>query len=229
MRFIVRLIAIACLAGAVLVPTAASADRMWVGFHDDPMFRWDGTRLDALDRARANNATILRTIVDWSQVAPDASHPGQRPVRPRVPVRRHRRVRPERAAARHGGGDHHLGHARPGPTAARSRRRCRRTSRTSRTSRARSQPGTRAGTPATRTCASSRSGTSRTWRRSSSRSSTPAARSSAPRTTQSSQGRGSPGSGGELAAPRSGSARPRRTAATSTVPASPTPSRPRPS
>ena len=71
MRFIVRLIAIACLAGAVLVPTAASADRMWVGFHDDPMFRWDGTRLDALDRARANNAAILRTIVDWSQVAPE--------------------------------------------------------------------------------------------------------------------------------------------------------------
>ncbi|HET6602141.1 MAG TPA: hypothetical protein VFG57_09255, partial [Gaiella sp.] len=70
MRFIVRLLFFACLAATVLVPAATAADRMWVGFHDDPMFRWDGTRLDALDRARANNATILRTIVDWTKVAP---------------------------------------------------------------------------------------------------------------------------------------------------------------
>ena len=70
MRFIVRLLFLACLAATVLVPAGAAADRMWVGFHDDPMFRWDGTRLDALDRARANNATILRTIVDWTKVAP---------------------------------------------------------------------------------------------------------------------------------------------------------------
>ena len=69
-RFIVRLLFLACLAATVLVPAGAAADRMWVGFHDDPMFRWDGTRLDALDRARANNATILRTIVDWTKVAP---------------------------------------------------------------------------------------------------------------------------------------------------------------
>ena len=69
-RFIVRLLFLACLAATVLVPAGAAADRMWVGFHDDPMFRWDGTRLDALDRARGNNATILRTIVDWTKVAP---------------------------------------------------------------------------------------------------------------------------------------------------------------
>ena len=69
-RFVVRLLFLAFLAATVLVPAGAAADRMWVGFHDDPMFRWDGTRLDALDRARANNATILRTIVDWTKVAP---------------------------------------------------------------------------------------------------------------------------------------------------------------
>jgi hypothetical protein len=69
-RSIVRLIVLACLAAALLAPAAAAADRMWVGFHDDPMFRWDDTRLDALDRARANNASILRTVVDWSKVAP---------------------------------------------------------------------------------------------------------------------------------------------------------------
>ena len=71
MRSIVRLLVLACLAAAVLVPAATAADRMWVGFHDDPMFRWDGTRLDALDRARSNNASILRTVVDWSKVAPE--------------------------------------------------------------------------------------------------------------------------------------------------------------
>ena len=69
-RLIVRLLFLACLAATVLVPAGAAADRMWVGFHDDPMFRWDDTRLDALDRARSNNATILRTIVDWTKVAP---------------------------------------------------------------------------------------------------------------------------------------------------------------
>ena len=71
MRSIARLLVLAFLAAAVLVPAATAADRMWVGFHDDPMFRWDGTRQDALDRASANNASILRTIVDWSKVAPD--------------------------------------------------------------------------------------------------------------------------------------------------------------
>ena len=71
MRSIVRLLVLACLATAVLVPAASAADRMWVGFQDDPMFRWDDTRLEALDRARSNNASILRTIVDWSKVAPE--------------------------------------------------------------------------------------------------------------------------------------------------------------
>ena len=71
MRFIVRLIVLACLAAAVLVPAATAADRMWVGFQDDPMLRWDGTRLEALDRARSNNASILRTVVDWSKIAPE--------------------------------------------------------------------------------------------------------------------------------------------------------------
>ncbi len=71
MRFPFRLIFIACLAAAVLAPTAAAADRMWVGFQDDPMFRWDPEKSAALDRARGNDARIVRTVVDWSQVAPE--------------------------------------------------------------------------------------------------------------------------------------------------------------
>lgn len=70
MRSSIRLLFLACLAAAVLAPTAVAADRMWVGFQDDPVLRWDGTRLEAMDRAVQNNASILRTIVDWSKVAP---------------------------------------------------------------------------------------------------------------------------------------------------------------
>jgi len=69
-RFVLRLLVIACLAAAVLVPVAASADRMWVGFQDDPVLRWDGGRTEAMDRASSNGAAILRTVVDWSKVAP---------------------------------------------------------------------------------------------------------------------------------------------------------------
>ena len=71
MRFAARVIVIACLAAAVLVPAAAAADRMWVGFQDDPMFRWDPQRMEAMDRARSNEARIVRTVLDWSRVAPD--------------------------------------------------------------------------------------------------------------------------------------------------------------
>ena len=62
MRFIVRLLFFACLAATFLVPAATAADRMWVGFHDDPMFRWDGTRLDAsTGRARTTRRSCGRS------------------------------------------------------------------------------------------------------------------------------------------------------------------------
>jgi len=60
-----------CLVAATLVTAAGAADRMWIGFHDDPTFRYDGGRDDAIDRARTvNNATIVRTQVEWSAIAP---------------------------------------------------------------------------------------------------------------------------------------------------------------
>ena len=70
MRFVTRLLVLACLAAAVLVPAAAAADRMWVGFHDDPELRFDGSRTNAMDLARSNEATVLRTLVEWHKVAP---------------------------------------------------------------------------------------------------------------------------------------------------------------
>ena len=54
----------AVLAAAVLAPIAASADRMWVGFHDDPILRYDADRQAAMKTATAtNNASIVRSLV----------------------------------------------------------------------------------------------------------------------------------------------------------------------
>jgi len=61
----------AILVAAVLAPVAASADRMWVGFHDDPSLRFDANRASEMDTATAtNHASILRTLVTWADVAP---------------------------------------------------------------------------------------------------------------------------------------------------------------
>jgi hypothetical protein len=42
---------------------------MYVGFLDDTSFRWDGDRAAAFDQARQANATVVRGIVRWSDVA----------------------------------------------------------------------------------------------------------------------------------------------------------------
>jgi hypothetical protein len=61
----------AVLAAAVLAPIAASAERMWVGFHDDPILRYDADRQAAMETATAmNNASIVRSLVTWADVAP---------------------------------------------------------------------------------------------------------------------------------------------------------------
>ena len=78
-RFVVRLLVLACLAAALVAPAASAADRMWVGFHDDPVLRFDGGRTEAMDRARGNGASVVRTLIDWSKAAPtrptDATDP----------------------------------------------------------------------------------------------------------------------------------------------------------
>ena len=43
---------------------------MHVGFHDDPNFRYEERRAEMLDQARDTNATIVRTLVTWANVAP---------------------------------------------------------------------------------------------------------------------------------------------------------------
>lgn len=69
-----RLTALTVIAAALVVAltaaTAPAADRMWVGFHDDPTLRFDAGRQAAFLQARAANATVARTLVEWHRVAP---------------------------------------------------------------------------------------------------------------------------------------------------------------
>jgi hypothetical protein len=68
-RRIVRLvIALSVLAG-VAAPAGLAAERMWVGFHDDPSFRWVGNRKERVMGAAQANATIMRLLVQWNLVA----------------------------------------------------------------------------------------------------------------------------------------------------------------
>ena len=74
MRRIVRLvIALSVIAlaatAAVATPASFAAQRMWVGFHDDPSFRWSSERQALVARSAENNATIIRLLVQWNVVA----------------------------------------------------------------------------------------------------------------------------------------------------------------
>jgi hypothetical protein len=69
-----------CMLLALAAPISAfAADRMWVGFQDDPSFRWRQDRATMLDEAVNANSGIIRTTVYWSKVAPrrpaNASNP----------------------------------------------------------------------------------------------------------------------------------------------------------
>jgi hypothetical protein len=67
---LVAALAVSALAALLSPAVARSAPRMYVGFHDDVAFRWNANRTEVLDQARAANATIVRTLVDWSKTAP---------------------------------------------------------------------------------------------------------------------------------------------------------------
>jgi Cellulase (glycosyl hydrolase family 5) len=66
---LVRLTLVASLAALLTAPLAGAASRMWVGFHDDPSFRWEQDRTAMIDRAVAANATMFRAVVTWADVA----------------------------------------------------------------------------------------------------------------------------------------------------------------
>ncbi len=74
-----QLLALCALIALALPASALAAPKMWTGFQDDQNFRWASDRAEVLDRAAASGTTIIRTTVEWAQVAPT------RPARPGNP------------------------------------------------------------------------------------------------------------------------------------------------
>ena len=70
MKRFVQLLVAACAMSLLVPALALGAPRMYVGFHDDPNFRYEENREAVLDQARGANATIVRTLVTWATIAP---------------------------------------------------------------------------------------------------------------------------------------------------------------
>jgi hypothetical protein len=66
-RLVLALFALAALAA----PAALAAERMWVGFHDDPSFRWVNDRIDRVQSSADDGAAMMRLLVQWNLVAPE--------------------------------------------------------------------------------------------------------------------------------------------------------------
>jgi hypothetical protein len=74
MRRLLLILSLVLLAG-VLPPVAGAAGatsvpRLYVGFQDDPSFRWSEARAANLDRAADARVSVIRTTVTWAAVAP---------------------------------------------------------------------------------------------------------------------------------------------------------------
>ena len=69
MRRVVRLVIALSVLAAVAAPASIAAERMWVGFHDDPSFRWVGDRKERVASAASSNATVMRLLVQWNLAA----------------------------------------------------------------------------------------------------------------------------------------------------------------
>jgi hypothetical protein len=70
------------LVAAVLPARALGDAQMLIGFQDDPSFRWGPDRAQVLTAAAQANATIVRTTVYWSTVAPTRPKNGANPFDP---------------------------------------------------------------------------------------------------------------------------------------------------
>ncbi|MBA3347690.1 MAG: cellulase family glycosylhydrolase [Actinobacteria bacterium] len=68
-RFAQFLVA-ACVVSLSVPMLAFGGSRMYVGFHDDPNFRYEENREAVLDQAQDANTTIVRTLVTWATIAP---------------------------------------------------------------------------------------------------------------------------------------------------------------
>ena len=105
----------AILVAAVLAPVAASADRMWIGFHDDPVLRYDAekaTRHGGCHQDEQGDDPANPRHLGQHRADEAGQRDGLR--RPRVQLQRPRRLRPQRAGAGRRGPDDDLGNAEVG-------------------------------------------------------------------------------------------------------------------
>lgn len=70
MNRLARLTVLVLLIALAAPASAFAASRMWLGFQDDPYFRWLPERFYMRDRAVHANATVMKTTVYWFNVAP---------------------------------------------------------------------------------------------------------------------------------------------------------------
>ena len=71
-RLVLTLSALGLLSAlaALATPNATAAERMWLGFHDDPSYRWVSDRMTRIRRSSNDGATIVRLLVQWNIAAP---------------------------------------------------------------------------------------------------------------------------------------------------------------
>jgi len=68
-RRIARLVIVLSVLAGLAAPASLAGERMWVGFHDDPSFRWVANRKERVQGAAQANASIIRLLVQWNLVA----------------------------------------------------------------------------------------------------------------------------------------------------------------
>ena len=69
MRRTLRLVFVLFAAAALAAPAAHAAERMWIGFHDDPSFRWVDDRASRIESSASQGASVMRLLVHWHQTA----------------------------------------------------------------------------------------------------------------------------------------------------------------
>jgi hypothetical protein len=82
MRRIIRLGLVLLAAGAIVTPAGSAAERMWIGFHDDPSFRWVNDRAKRIDASARQGATVMRLLVHWNQTASERPELASNPFDP---------------------------------------------------------------------------------------------------------------------------------------------------
>jgi len=77
-----RLALVLFVALALAAPAALAAERMWIGFHDDPSFRWVNDRASRIQSSAEEGATVMRLLVHWNRTAPQRPARGSDPFDP---------------------------------------------------------------------------------------------------------------------------------------------------